>query len=335
MEKLLKKQLLQVVRDYNLHVLIPNYHKMKKNVLVNEMNKHLAVDEATNKFMRKQHSPIDIKKIEKKKKVEEKKEVVVKIKKVSEETKKRVAELKRKREEDARPKKEEKVEEVKPQEGKTIKEYEKEIENTGTIFYLVNIIKKLSNEDLKKLENDIYKKYSELRKKVRKGLTTHLSKLLTKDNELHFKIQDLEAKTKKAKEMVKKFKLQEEKLKVIDERKLLDEEIDKYEKIDDKLIKTKLNIDDIFATHEYIHNLYEDEHDKNFEGMGMVHAHLINLSLPQLYEICRKYNLHNRIRGYSKLKKIDLINKMKPHLAIENNKVVINSQNEKLEVKRK
>jgi hypothetical protein len=44
MEKLLKKQLLQVVRDYNLHVLIPNYHKMKKNVLVNEMNKHLAIE---------------------------------------------------------------------------------------------------------------------------------------------------------------------------------------------------------------------------------------------------------------------------------------------------
>jgi len=54
MEKLLKKQLLQIVRNYNLHVLIPNYHKMKKHELVNEMNKHLAVDESTNKIIRKQ-----------------------------------------------------------------------------------------------------------------------------------------------------------------------------------------------------------------------------------------------------------------------------------------
>jgi len=320
MEKLLKKQLLQVVRDYNLHVLIPNYHKMKKNVLVNEMNKHLAVDEATNKFMRKQHSPIDIKKIEKKKKVEEKKEVVVKIKKISEETKKRVAELKRKREEEAKPK---------------LEEYKKEIEDSGTIFNLVNIIKKLSKEDLKKLESDIYQKYIDLQSKVSRGLSEYISNLNMKHTNLNLKIIDLEAKTKKEKIMVKKFKLQEEKLKVIEEIKLLDEEIEKYDKINDKLGKTKLNIDDILATHDYIHNLYEDEHDKNFEGMGMVHAHLINLSLPELYEVCRKYNLHNRIRGYSKLKKIDLINKMKPHLAIENNKVVINSQNEKLEVKRK
>ena len=69
--------------------------------------------------------------------------------------------------------------------------------------------------------------------------------------------------------------------------------------------------------------------------MGMIHAHLINLSLPQLYDICKRYNIHNRIRDYSKLKKIDLINKMKPHLALENNKIVINPQNEKITLKRK
>lgn len=321
MEKLLKKQLLQIVRDYNLEVLIPNYHKKKKHELVNEMNKHLVLDESTNKFTRKQHSSIDIKQFAKKKKVEEKKDEVKapEGRKLTPEEKERVL----KKIADAKKKKEEESE-VKEKTVELIDDKAVIISKSKSIKELLDNIKNnISKDSMKPYLPIIYETYDKIRDFQTKNVFKEIRKLRKEADEIEYAgdVTFDENPTLSKKNQTK-----------LDN---IEKIIDKYHDINEKFLETKHNLKDIYDTHKYIIENTKNFDNEIFKGMGMIHAHLINLSLPQLYDICKRYNIHNRIRDYSKLKKIDLINKMKPHLALENNKIVINPQNEKITLKRK
>ena len=396
MNKLLKSELLQIVRDYNLHVLIPNYHKKRKTELVNEMNKHLVLDESTNKFTRIQHSPIDIVRKEKKKKVEIVKKEEVKApegRKLTPEEKERVlkkiADAKKKKEEE-----EEKKEDVKEDTEESIHDDIDKIQKKQTEIQkkmdklndddddeyekLDKIYDKLQSKKLKlidkinKLEEEREKKEEEENKikpiddkaeiisksktieKLLDNIKNNISKdsmkpylpiiYQTYDEIRDFQIQNIYKHIRKLQKEADDIEYAGEvdfdknpTLSKKDQNKLdkLNEIIKKYDDIIEKYRETKHNLKDIYQTHKYFVNLYNNNNDDLIKGMGMIHAHLINLSLPQLRDVCKRYNIHNRIKKYSKLSKDDLINEMKKHLSIENNKVIINPQNEKISLKKK